>query len=77
MECEDISDTSNNWSDRHYLEIIQEICGQHTGTQRSSITTENSYFRYCTHPAESADVRRTTEPVQERKRQAPGNVRTD
>ena len=56
MECEDNSDTSDNRSDRHYFEIIQEIREQHTGTLRSSGTAENSYFRHCTHPAESADI---------------------
>ena len=56
MECEDNSDTSDNGSERNYLEIVREIREQRTGTSRSSGTAENGYFRYCTHPAESADV---------------------
>ena len=50
-------DTTNNNSNRNYLEIIKKIPQQHNGKARNQGTTENSRTGHSTHTSENADVK--------------------
>jgi hypothetical protein len=60
VECKNKSYTSNNRGNWNHLKIIQKISEQRNGKARNQENTKNSHTGYCTHTAESANVKHKT-----------------
>ena len=57
MECESISDTSNNWDNWNHLKIFQTIPQQCIGKAQNRGTTKNSHIGHCTYTLKSTNVK--------------------
>ena len=57
VECKNKNDISHNGGYHNHLMIIQNIPEQRTGKVRNQVITANSHVGYCTHAAESTNVK--------------------